>query len=101
MRHHTSDMEEIIRNAERESEKVCRDKSAIMQRWTASVINIAKRDEALVGFREAMKAQQLELKGIKAVIEGTKSEIISYQVILPKGMHSLFKRISMKSHVKL
>jgi len=79
MRHHTSDMEEIIRSAEKESDKVRHDKSNIMQRWTTSVINIAKRDEALIGFREAMKSQELELKGIKAVIEGTKSEIISFQ----------------------
>ena len=50
-----------------------------MQNWTSTVINIAKRDSALVSFGTALKNQELNLKGVKAQIEGTKQEIISCQ----------------------
>ena len=42
-----------------------------MQKWTSTVINIAKRDEALVSFKKALKTQDLLLKGTRATIEGT------------------------------
>ena len=42
-----------------------------MQKWTSTVINIAKRDEALVSFKRALKTQDLLLKGTRATIEGT------------------------------
>jgi hypothetical protein len=51
MKHQTSELDEMVRNAERESEKVRLEKMSIMQRWTSAVINISKRDEALVNFR--------------------------------------------------
>jgi hypothetical protein len=44
-------MEDLVRKAEHESDKIRQEKMSIMQRWTLSVINIAKRDEALVNFR--------------------------------------------------
>ena len=42
----------------------------IMQKWTTAVINLSKRDEALEGFRIALKKQDLALKNVKAEIEG-------------------------------
>ena len=41
-----------------------------MQKWTTGVINLSKRDEALEGFRIALKKQDLALKSVKAEIEG-------------------------------
>jgi hypothetical protein len=51
MKQQTSEMEDLVRKAEHESDKIRQEKMSIMQRWTLSVINIAKRDEALVNFR--------------------------------------------------
>ena len=51
MKQQTAEMEQMVRNAEAESEKVRLEKMSIMHRWTSSVINISKRDEALVSFR--------------------------------------------------
>jgi hypothetical protein len=51
MKHQTSELDEMVRNAEGESEKVRLEKMSVMQRWTSAVINISKRDEALVNFR--------------------------------------------------
>ena len=51
MKQQTSEMEQMVRKAEEECEKVRLEKMGIMQRWTSSVINISKRDEALVNFR--------------------------------------------------
>ena len=50
-----------------------------MQKWTTSVINLSKRDEALEGFRMALKKQNLAIKSVKAEIEGTKEDIIQCQ----------------------
>ena len=46
------------------------EKIVIMQKWTTGVINLSKRDEALEGFRIALKKQDLALKSVKAEIEG-------------------------------
>ena len=51
MRKQSSEIEDLVRKAERESDKIRQEKMAIMQRWTLAVINISKRDEALVNFR--------------------------------------------------
>ena len=51
MKKQTAEMEDLVRKAENESEKIRQEKMSIMQRWTLSVINISKRDEALVNFR--------------------------------------------------
>ena len=51
MKKQTAEMEDLVRKAEHESEKIRQEKMSIMQRWTLSVINISKRDEALVNFR--------------------------------------------------
>jgi hypothetical protein len=51
MKKQTAEMEDLVRKAEKESEKIRQEKMSIMQRWTLSVINISKRDEALVNFR--------------------------------------------------
>jgi len=96
MKRQTAEMEEMVRNAEKESEKVRLEKMSIMQRWTAAVINIAKRDEALIGFREALKLQELELKGIKAEIDGARSEIISLQVCIFEHQYLLFLKQGLK-----
>ena len=50
-----------------------------MQKWTTSVINLSKRDEALEGFRMALKKQHLAIKSVKAEIEGSKEDIIQCQ----------------------
>ena len=50
-----------------------------MQKWTSTVINIAKRDEALVSFKRALKTQDLLLKGTRATIEGT---LTHYEALL-------------------
>ena len=54
MKQQTSEMEQMVRKAEEECEKVRLEKMGIMQRWTSSVINISKRDEALVNFRSVL-----------------------------------------------
>ena len=79
MRQQTEETMEMVRQSEAEIENVRQEKRNIMQNWTSTVINIAKRDSALVSFGTALKNQELNLKGVKAQIEGTKQEIISCQ----------------------
>ena len=79
MKQQSAETIEMVRKAEIEIERIHQEKKNIMQKWTSTVINIAKRDEALVSFRNALKNQELALKGTKAEIEGTKQEIITCQ----------------------
>ena len=51
----------------------------IMQKWQTAVINLSKRDDALEGFRTALKTQNLAIKNVKAEIDGTKEDIIVCQ----------------------
>ncbi len=51
MQQQTQDVLQLVRNSEAEAEKVRLEKMNLMQKWTTAVINIAKRDEALEGFR--------------------------------------------------
>ena len=75
----TQEVMSLVRKSEEETEKVRLEKMSIMQKWTTSVINLSKRDEALESFRNAMKKQELALKNVKAEIDGTKEEIINFQ----------------------
>ena len=65
----------MVRQSEAEIETVRQERRNIMQNWTSTVINIAKRDGALVSFRTALKNQELNLKGLRAQIDGTKQDI--------------------------
>ena len=48
--------------------------------WTNTVVNVNKRDEALSNFKGAIEAKKIELKEVKAKIEGTKNDILGRQV---------------------
>ncbi len=79
MKIQTSEVMNLVRKSEEETEKVRLEKMSIMQKWTTAVINLSKRDEALENFRNALKKQELALKSVKAEIEGTKEEIVNFQ----------------------
>ena len=79
MKQQTEETKEMVRQSEAEIETCRQEKRNIMQNWTSTVINIAKRDGALVSFRTALKNQDLNLKGVRAQIDGTKQEIIGCQ----------------------
>lgn len=68
-----------MRKSEEETEKVRLEKMVIMQKWQTAVINLSKRDDALEGFRTALKTQNLAIKNVKAEIDGTKEDIIVCQ----------------------
>ena len=68
-----------VRKSEEETEKVRLEKMVIMQKWQTAVINLSKRDDALEGFRTALKTQNLAIKNVKAEIDGTKEDIIVCQ----------------------
>ncbi len=68
MQQQTRDVLQLVRNAEAEAEKVRLERMTIIQKWTTAVINIAKRDEALEGFRNGIKKQELLLKEVKTVL---------------------------------
>ena len=76
MKQQTEETKDMVRQSEAEIETVRQEKRNIMQNWTSTVINIAKRDGALISFREALKNQSLNLKGVRAQIDGTKQEIV-------------------------
>ena len=76
MKRQTEETKEMVRQSEAEIETVRQERRNIMQNWTSTVINIAKRDGALVSFRTALKNQELSLKGLRAQIDGTKQDIV-------------------------
>ena len=79
MQQQTEETKEMVRQSEAEIGNVRQEKRNIMQNWTSTVINIAKRDGALVSFRTALKNQELNLNGVRAQIDGTKQEIVGCQ----------------------
>ena len=79
MKQQTEETKDMVRQSEAEIETVRQEKRNIMQNWTSTVINIAKRDGALVSFRTALNNQELNLKGVRAQIDGTKQEIVGCQ----------------------
>ena len=46
-----AETEDLVRKAQVEIDRIHQEKKNIMQKWTSTVINIAKRDEALVSFK--------------------------------------------------
>ena len=75
----TLELRDTVRGAEGETERVRKEKAGLLQKWTSTVINIAKRDEAIGSFHEALQGQDLKLKSVKAEIAGTKQEILQCQ----------------------
>jgi hypothetical protein len=69
-----------VRNADSECDRVRLEKTKLFRNWTSTVVNVSKRDAALETFAKAIKTQEVELKGKKAEIAGTKLEIILCQV---------------------
>jgi chromosome segregation ATPase len=75
----TLELQDNVRQAEEEAEKVRREKNALIQKWNASIVNVAKRDEAIAGFREALAGQELAARTDRAAIAETKREIVACQ----------------------
>ena len=65
MKSQTEETQDMVRKAEVEIARIHQEKRNIMQKWTSTVINIAKRDEALKSFTNALKTQELTLKGTR------------------------------------
>ena len=50
--------------------KVKAEENRMANNWTNTVLNINKRDEALINFKDGVEARKIELKEVKAKIEG-------------------------------
>ena len=59
--------------------KVKAEENRMVSNWTNTVLNINKRDEALINFKEGVEARKIELKEVKAKIEGRKNDILGRQ----------------------
>lgn len=58
LRAKTSTLRSTVRQAESEADRVRRERADITQRWTAAVINIAKRDEVGLGLQGGPRKMQ-------------------------------------------
>ena len=75
----TSELQATVRDAETEVEKVRKEKTQLLRHWTATVVNIAKRDEAIARFNGALGEQALQLKAAGARVAGVKGEVVAAQ----------------------
>ena len=82
-----------VRRAEVEIVKVKAEENRMVTNWTNTVLNINKRDEALINFKEAIEARKIELKEVKAKIEGTKNDILGRQAE-HEQLTGIFKRVT-------
>ena len=55
-----------VRRAEVEILKVKAEENRMVTNWTNTVLNINKRDETLINFKEGIEARKIELKEVKA-----------------------------------
>lgn len=71
----THELRDTVRDAEVEAERVRKEKAGLIQKWTTTVINIAKRDQAIGTFNEALQGQELKLKSLKAEVAGNDAHV--------------------------
>ena len=78
--------------------KVKAEENRMVTNWTNTVLNINKRDEALIKFKEGIEARKIELKEVKAKIEGTKNDILGRQAE-HEQLTGIFKRVTKLARV--
>ena len=71
--------------------KVKAEENRMVSNWTNTVLNINKRDEALINFKDGVEARRIELKEVKAKIEGRKNDILGRQAE-HEQLTGIFKR---------
>eukprot|EP00094_Tigriopus_californicus_P006577 TCALIF_06333-PA protein Name:"Similar to Ccdc40 Coiled-coil domain-containing protein 40 (Mus musculus)" AED:0.16 eAED:0.16 QI:0/0.5/0/0.66/1/1/3/0/818 len=75
----TQDMKDTLRKAEDEVDNVKKEKSLLLQKWTNSILNVSKQDESIQSLQSTLHTQELDLKRIRAEMDGTKKEIVEQQ----------------------
>jgi hypothetical protein len=81
-----------VRKAEAEIGRVRAEEGRMVTNWTNTVLNINKRDDAVANFKDAVEARKIELKEVKAKIEGTKNNILGRQAE-HEQLTGIFKRV--------
>lgn len=83
-------MQETVRKAEAELEKLEKEKAKVLRQWHATVLAVGKRDEAIKIFQDNLAEQHLKIKSADIQIKSTKQEIIRFVQMVYRVVYLLF-----------